>query len=84
MNYYDIRTHNQLFEHSQQYIKLNCETIDNEFLFYNESLEIIDLPNVETIGTEFLSWNKSLNKIDLPKVKSIGDWEDISLNSYLQ
>ena len=28
---------------SQQYIKLNCETIDNDFLWYNNSLKSIDL-----------------------------------------
>ena len=40
---------------SQEYIKVNCEAIDNYFLFYNNSLKSFNLPNVKTIGNYFLS-----------------------------
>ena len=58
---------------SQEYIKLNCETIDNYFLDYNNSLEKIDFPKVKTIGNYFLFDNKYLKSIDLPNVKKIGN-----------
>jgi hypothetical protein len=49
-------------------------TIGDYFLYYNESLTSIELPNVTTIGDYFLCYNKVLTSIELPNVTTIGDY----------
>ncbi len=48
------------------------EEINDDFLYYNESLTKIELPQVKIIGNNFLTFSKSLKAIELPKVIEIG------------
>ena len=50
------------------------DEIDDGFLFYNEKLSNISLPNAKRIGHFSLRHNKSLRSIHLPKVKEIGNY----------
>ena len=43
------------------------------FLYFNESLREINLPNVEEIGEHFLFFNNTLMEINMPKITEIGD-----------
>ena len=47
--------------------------IGNNFMFYNNSLLQISIPNVEVIGDNFLYSNNSLGSIYLNSVERIGD-----------
>ena len=49
------------------------EEIENFFLYENESLKSISLPNVITIGNDFLRVNLELKYININKIEKIGD-----------
>jgi hypothetical protein len=48
--------------------------IGDRFMFYNHSLQSINLSRVRTIGTSFMFDNESLQSINLPRVRTIGAW----------
>ena len=49
------------------------KNISESFLYYNNSLTSIELPNATSIGDRFLYYNKILTEIQLPNVTSIGN-----------
>ena len=51
----------------------NINIIYDNFLYFNESLTKLNLPEVEIIGNSFLYSNEDLIKLNLTKVKKIGN-----------
>ena len=51
----------------------NAVKIEDSFLFLNERVKSISLPNVEYIGDNFLSYSENLNSIFIPNVKVVGN-----------
>ncbi len=51
----------------------NLKYIGNNFLFYNETIEYLELPNVKSILDDFLYHNEVLESLSLPQVLYIGD-----------
>ena len=51
----------------------NIKELDNNFLYCNVNLEVLDLPNCKKIGNGLLYYNFQLKKLNLPKVRSIGN-----------
>lgn len=67
-----------------EYYDDDATEIYDDFLYTNDTLEVIELPNVETIGDNFLVVNRCLRYIDAPKVETIGEhflWENEELES---
>ncbi len=50
-----------------------CETIGNDFLYFNNKLKSISLPNVTFIGSNFLWANEKIESVSLPKCREIKD-----------
>ena len=65
------------------YSNPNSKIIDDNFLFYNDTLSYLYLPNVKKIGDNFLGCNNSLLSIILPSVEVIADYF-LSSNSVLE
>lgn len=63
-----IDKHNAIIE----YHNPNIKKLPNNFMRYNHSLEVLDLPNAVEIGDNCLHANNCALKINLPKVKKIG------------
>ena len=51
---------------------LPVTSIGDSFLYYNEILTEVNLPNVTSIGNCFLYYNETLTEVNLPNVTSIG------------
>ncbi len=49
------------------------EEIGNDFLYYNEALSKIELPQVKIIGNDFLCQNECLKELNLPNVTKVGN-----------
>jgi len=50
----------------------NVKEIGDNFLYWNEKLEKLSLPNVEFIGNRCLNYNTELREVNLQKTKKIG------------
>ena len=64
-----INKENKIIEYQNN----NIKEIGDSFFIYNESLELLRLPNVTSIGLKFLYYNQSLRLLDLPNVIKIGN-----------
>ena len=64
-----IDNKNQIIEYQNN----NIKRIGANFLYYNESLEHLELSNVIIIENSFLYSNKSLDNLELPNVLKIGE-----------
>ena len=64
-----------ILDNSNRIISLdsNINTIYDNFLYYNENLTELNLPEVKNIGNNFLYFNKNLIELSLPEVKNIGN-----------
>ena len=56
-----------------EYKNSNLKIIEDDFLYYNEKLKFISIPNVEIIKSNFLYHNIALREINLDSVKQIGN-----------
>lgn len=56
-----------------EYKNPNIKELDDNFLYCNQHLEVLDLPNVKKIGDGCLYFNFQLKELNLPKVRSIGN-----------
>lgn len=61
--------HNKIISYKNSYV----ENIEDNFLYYNEELESIEIPNTQYIGNKCLNYNKKLKYLELLKVEYIGD-----------
>lgn len=59
---------NNFIEYSNPYVK----KIGDGFLYYNQSLQKLDLPNLEECGELFLPSNLVLSELNLPKLTKCG------------
>ena len=67
--YIHVNKYNQIIGYYNTY----ADSIENSFLFHNETIEEISLPNVKTIDKYFLCYNNSLKRIYAPNLKRIGE-----------
>ena len=51
----------------------NLEQVGNNFLYWNEKLNNLELPNLKKIKSRFLNANTELDKLDLPNLKQVTD-----------
>ena len=62
--------------------KVENISIGDDFLYFNNSLTSIKLPNAISVGNNFLCFNNSLTGIELPNVESIGN-NFLGINHFL-
>ncbi len=65
----EINNHNEFIS----YFNPNIETIEDKFLYLNESLKTFNAPNAEQFGDNFLYINESLTSFDAPNAKIFGN-----------
>lgn len=51
----------------------DIKSVEDKFLYTNNSITDVDLPLIKNIGNDFLWFNKIIENINLPSVKTIGD-----------
>ena len=56
-----------------KYKNNNIKRCDDDFLYFNESLQELNLPNLEQCGDSFLYNNGSLQELNLPNLEQCGD-----------
>ena len=56
-----------------KYKNNNIKRCGDNFIYYNESLQELNLPNLERCGHSFLYSNESLQELNLPNLKQCGD-----------
>ncbi len=56
-----------------KYKNNNIKRCDDDFLYFNESLQELNLPNLERCGDNFIYYNKSLQELNLPSLERCGD-----------
>ncbi len=56
-----------------KYKNNNIKRCDDYFLYFNESLQELNLPNLERCGDNFIYYNKSLQELNLPRLERCGD-----------
>ncbi len=56
------------------YENKNLTSCGDNFLYYNDSLQELNLPNLKACGDWFLFYNESLQKLDLPNLQSCGNY----------
>ena len=56
------------------YENYEIKSIDDNFLYKNETLSDITLPNLEYVGDNFLYNNRGLEKISFPKLETVYDY----------
>lgn len=66
--YIELDKYNRIISYKNEGLK----EIEDNFLYNNEVLDKIDIPNVQKIGDNFLYNNEKLLEINLPNVKVIG------------
>ena len=55
------------------YENKNLTSCGDNFLYYNDSLQELDLPNLQSCGNDFLYHNESLQELDFPNLQSCGN-----------
>ncbi len=68
-----LNQNNQIYA-LKQFNASNLKEIGNYVLFYNNSLEYLDLPSLEKIGYGFLANNNILKQFNAPNLKEIGNY----------
>ena len=68
-----LNQNNQIYA-LKQFNASNLKEIGNYVLFYNNSLEYLDLPSLEKVGYGFLANNNILKKFNAPNLKEIGNY----------
>lgn len=64
-----IDERNRITALSNNYLTL----IEDNFLYRNNTLEVINLENLKQVGNNFLKFNQSLKEVTLPNLKIAGD-----------
>ena len=56
-----------------KYKNNNIKRCDDDFLYFNESLQELNLPNLKRCGDNFIYYNESLQELNLPNLEQCGD-----------
>ena len=55
------------------YTNKNVQNIEDMFLYYNEKVQEINLPQVKRVGHHFMEYNVKLVELSMPQIESIGN-----------
>ncbi len=69
VSYITINKENEIIGYKNDYLK----KVDNNFLYYNNSLLTLSASNLREIGDCFLCNNNSLTELDISNVEEVGD-----------